>query len=301
MRNLLFLLLMTSFSVQASITIGAYNIRNFDYDERYRIHTDKGELASIIKSLNVDVLSVEEIGNTEAFESFIANKFPGYDTELSRCGGRGGHKLGFVYNTSKVELLSFHEDLSVTNPGGEGGCEVSSRPLAIGLFRIKATGKRFYGITAHLKAGSHPNAVEKRHMQLEIVKDLVNELRRNTGVQDFYIAGDLNTTLYYGNGPDAIFLNKIAKNMGMEVLTQNLPCSAYWWGGTDDGIETPSLLDHVLVSSTMIRNRDVQRNTRTQVFGHCAAARCQQVPESNLGLSYARVSDHCPVAATILQ
>jgi hypothetical protein len=295
MRNLLFMLLMTSFSVQASITIGAYNIRNFDYDERYRIRTNKVELSSIIKELNVDLLSVEEISNTQEFENFISTKFYGYDTELSRCGGRGGHKLGFVYNKAKIELLAFNEDLSVTNPGGEIGCDISSRPLAIGLFRIRATGQKFYGMTAHLKAGSHPNAVEKRHEQLTIIKDLINELRYKTGIRDFYLAGDLNTTLFYGNGPDALFLKKIAREAGMYVLTQNLPCSAYWWGGSDDGIETPSLLDHILVTPGLIKNPSVRAN----VGGHCQKARCQQVPESVLGVSYESVSDHCPVTATI--
>ena len=294
MRTLFFLLLMTSFSVKA-ITIGAYNIRNFDYDERYRIRTDKVALSSILTDLKFDVLSVEEIANTQEFENFVANNLPGYETELSRCGGRGGHRLGFVFNKAKVELLAFNEDLSVTNPGGEIGCEVSSRPLAIGLFRIKATGQKFYGITAHLKAGSKGDAVEKRHLQLDIIRDLVNELKQKTGVKDYFVAGDLNTTLYYDNGADAFALKKFAKATSMKVLTESLKCSAYWWGGTDDGIETPSLLDHIIVSPGLIKNRAVV----PKAGGHCQKVNCREASQNDLGISYKGVSDHCPVTATI--
>jgi hypothetical protein len=295
MRTILFLLLMTSLSAQASITIGAYNIRNFDYDERYRIRTDKVALSSILTDLKFDVLSVEEIANTQEFENFVANNLPGYDTELTRCGGRGGHRLGFVFNKAKVELLSFNEDLSVTNPGGEIGCEISSRPLAIGLFRIKATGQKFYGITAHLKAGSNANAIEKRHLQLDIIKELVIELKYKTGVKDYFIAGDLNTTMYYDNGPDAIALKKLAKSTSMKVLTDSLKCSAYWWGGTDDGIETPSLLDHIIVTPSLIKTRAVT----PKASGHCQKVNCREASQNDLGISYKGVSDHCPVTATI--
>lgn len=295
MKTLLpILILATSFSLKA-ITIGTYNIRNFDYDERYKIRTNKVELASIISKLNVDVLSVEEINNTEAFESFVAGKLPGYDTELTRCGGEHGQRLGFVYNTKKVDLLAFNEDLSISNPGGSGTCDSGSRPMAIGLFQIKATKQKFYGITVHLKSGSAPSSVEKRNKQYQIIKEMIQYLKANTGVQDYYVAGDFNTTEYISRGNDYVELNKVVKSLDMIDLVASTKCTAYWWGGSNDGIETPSILDHVIATKGLIKIS----SPKTQVSGHCQKVSCREVPIRELGISYESVSDHCPVTAKI--
>lgn len=289
------LLFLASFSTQAAITIGAYNIRNFDYDVRYKITTNKTELSSIIKNLNVDVLSIEEINNTAKWDEFVATKLPGYDTEVSRCGGAHGQHLGFLYNKNKVELLAFNEDLRVSEPGGNPGCDTGSRPLAIGLFRIKATGQKFYGMTAHLKSGSNPSSLQKRLKQFEAIKTLVSELKAKTDVKEFYLAGDLNTTSFNTRGPDYAQLNKVVSELGMVNLTSKVGCSAYWWGGSDDGVEDPSLLDHVIATPGLIKTS----SPRANLYGHCQKVSCRQARERDLGISYESVSDHCPITATI--
>lgn len=278
-----------------ALTIGAYNIRNFDYDERYRISTNKVELQSIISNLKADVLSVEEINNTAKFEEFVANKLPGYDTELSRCGGEHGQHLGFLYNKNTVELLAFNEDLSITAPGTPGSCDSGSRPMAIALFRVKATKQKFYGFTVHLKSGSQPASLKKRSQQYQIIMNTMTELKAKSGVVDFYVAGDFNTTEYVSRGSDYADLNRAVKAMGMIDLASNLKCTAYYWGGTDDGIETPSMLDHVLATPGLIKNKTAD----AKVHGHCATASCREVPIKELGISYESVSDHCPVTATV--
>jgi endonuclease/exonuclease/phosphatase family metal-dependent hydrolase len=295
MKSLLSILfLVSALPLHASITLGTYNIRNFDYDERYRISTNKIELSSIIKKLNVDVLGIQEINNTQEFEKFVASKLPDHGTELSRCGGAHGQKLGFVYNKSKVELLSFNEDLTVTNPGGEGTCDSGSRPLAIALFQIKATKQRFYAITVHLKSGSNASSLAKRNAQFKIIQNLVNELKAKTGVKDFFMSGDFNTTGYLAQEADFENLNKIVKELNMVSLTSEIKCSAYWWGGVDDGIELPSLLDHVIVSPGLMKARHP-----TMVSGHCQTVSCKEAPIRQLGTSYAEVSDHCPITARV--
>jgi endonuclease/exonuclease/phosphatase family metal-dependent hydrolase len=287
------LVLITSISASA-LTIGAYNIRNFDYDERSKISTNKAELSTIIKNLKVDVLSVEEINNTSEWDKFVQTKLPGYDTEVSRCGGAHGQRLGFLYKKDSVELLSFNEDLAITEPGTQGSCNTGSRPLAIGLFKIKSTGQKFYGMTAHLKSGS--GGVALRSKQFEIIKKIIRELKTKTGVQDFYLAGDLNTTEYLNRGSDYNMLTKFVKDLGMIDLASNLKCSAYYWGGTDDGIETPSLLDHVIVTTGLVT---LKTGTSATAHGHCKKVSCREVPVKELGISYESVSDHCPVTATI--
>lgn len=276
-----------------ALTIGAYNIRNFDYDERARIHTDKSVLAQVLKSANADVLSVEEINNTAEFESYIAKTLPGYDVELARCGGEHGQHPGFVFNKKVVELVGFTEDLTIAEPGTPGGCNSGSRPAAIALFKIKATGQQFYGITVHLKSGSDANSMAKRSKQFQVLKNIVNGLKQK-GVKDFYIAGDMNTTEYLSRGADYKNLTALTSDLGMTDLASNLKCSAYWWGGTDDGIEAPSLLDHILVTPGLNK-----KNATANVYGHCAQVSCKAASMAQLGNIYKSVSDHCPIAATV--
>lgn len=292
----IFGLLLISLSISAqALTLGTYNIRNFDYDQRYRISTNKPELSKMLLALNVDVLSVEEINNTNEFEKFVSTQLPGYDTELSRCGGAHGQHVGFLFNKNKVELLSFNEDLSLSNPGGPEQCNDGSRPLAIALFQVKATGQKFYGMTVHLKSGGKPADQKKRLQQYEIIKKTIAGLKATSGVQDFYIAGDFNTTEYVVRGQDYKVLTQIVKDLGMVNLADKLACSAYWWGGSDDGIESPSLLDHLIVSPGLMKIS----NVRAQVGGHCQKVSCREAKGQDLGISYSGLSDHCPVSAVV--
>ncbi len=283
------LMTLLSFSSNA-LVIGAYNIRNFDYDERSKIHTNKPELSKILTNLRADLLSIEEIHNTAEWDKFVQKNLPGYDTEVSRCGGAHGQRLGFLYNKSTIELLSFKEDLSISEPGTPGACDAGSRPLAIGLFRVKATGQKFYGMTAHLKSGSEGSSLQKRTKQLQILKSIINQLKTKTGIKDFYFAGDLNSTEFLNRGSDYQLLSTITKELGMVLVTSKLKCSAYYWGGTDDGIETPSLLDHVALTPGLMK-----KNPEVKIHGHCEKVSCRQVPIRELGISYESVSDHCPV------
>ena len=277
-----------------ALTIGAYNIRNFDYDERSRIKTNKQELSLLLQSLKVDVLSVEEVNNTAEFERMVASKLPSYGTEISRCGGAHGQHLGFLYNMNTVELLSFNEDLTISEPGKGGSCDSGSRPLAIALFKIKATGQKFYAMTAHLKAGADAGSLAKRQKQYEIIKNTVNELRQKTGIQDFSFAGDMNTTEYLNRGTDYVHFRKLVSDLGMIDLAANNACSAYYWGGTDDGIETPSILDHVVVTPGLMKKK-----ATAEAHGHCKKVSCREVPATQLGIIYESVSDHCPMTANI--
>ncbi len=295
MKNTLAALaLLSSLTAHAAFTIGAYNIRNFDYDERYRIRTNKPELAKTLKSLNADVLSVEEVVNRPEFSSFISSNLPTYKVAVSECGGAHGQHLGFIYNSSTVDLLSFNEDLSMSEPGQAGGCNSGSRPLAIGLFQVKATKQKFYGFTVHLKSGNDPESSNKRLKQFEILKKTVKELKAKTAVADFYIAGDMNTTEYLSRGNDYKVLTKVVGELGMVDLAQNLACSAYWWGGTDDGREDPSLLDHILVTPSLRKN-----SNQAQAQAHCKKVSCRQASLEELGISYESVSDHCPITVTV--
>jgi endonuclease/exonuclease/phosphatase family metal-dependent hydrolase len=285
------LLVFFSITTKASLTVGTYNIRNFDYDQRYRIRTNLPALTNILQNIKTDLLAIEEINNVAEFTNYVSSKMPGYKVRLSECGGAHGQRLGFVYNAAKLQMLSFNEELSLSIGGG---CNSGSRPLAIALFEIKQTKQKFFGMAAHLKSGSRPDSFETRSLQYKIISEIIADLKTKTGVSEFFLAGDLNSTEYRNRGKDFHMLNRFATHNKMKLITQSLPCSAYWWGGSDDGVEEPSLLDHILVTPGLMK-----LHPNTQVFGHCAKVSCSSAREQDLGVSFQEVSDHCPVTARI--
>src|SRR5690606_24062373 len=137
-------------------------------------------------------------------------------------------------------------------------------------------------ISLHLKSGSHPASMRTRHAQFKIIKDTILDLKKKTGVQDFFFAGDLNTTEYTNKGADYKALTRMVSELNMIDLSANEQCSAYWWGGTDDGIEAPTLLDHVIVTPGLVKIR----GAKTSVAGHCKKVSCQSATPRELGISY---------------
>lgn len=283
-------------SAQAALRVGSYNIRNFDYDQRSHVPTNKQELAQTLKEINVDFLGVQEINQTEVFEDYIKTTFSGkYAVALTECGGAHDQRLGFVYNQSLFELVSFEEDLSVSNPNSprNGFCNSGSRPLAVGEFKIKKTGETFVAISLHLKSGGHPSSINKRFKQLELLNKVIQE-RRNSGERDFIVMGDFNTTEYTNRNGKEDFV-KVVRKMGMEDVSANLSCTSYWWGGRQDGKQYPSQLDHILVSADFGKSAA----SPAQAYGHCAKLSCSVTRERDMGVSFDEVSDHCPIVTTL--
>jgi endonuclease/exonuclease/phosphatase family metal-dependent hydrolase len=291
MKSTLFLLaLLFTLSTFAEGRIAAYNIRNFDYDERARIPTNKGYLKTIISKLKADFIAVQEIREDQVFKGFIQKHFPKMETVLSTCGGAHGQKLGFVYNSDKYELLKFEEDLRVSNPFDlrRPTCHGGSRPLAIGTFLNKKTAEEFIAIAVHLKSGGSSSSIKKRFKQLAILKTVVKELNAK-GSKKITILGDFNTTQYNNRGQEYKKFKSLVNEMGMHDASENIQCSSYWYGGRRDGKQYPSLLDHVLVSKSFS-----SKKPKNKLYGHCARLKCQITGDSNMGVSYDEVSDHCP-------
>ncbi|MBL7666016.1 MAG: hypothetical protein JNM93_12850 [Bacteriovoracaceae bacterium] len=302
MKNLLALSLLVflfQFNAEATFRAGSYNIRNFGSDEANQPDTDKVELAKTIAGLQVDMLGVEEIVDKQQFTQFVAGYFPYYALALSQCGGRGRQHLGIMYNPQRFNLIGLYEDmrLSASGPNSQIDCYQGLRPALIGYFEDKQTSKKFIFMVLHLKAGGDQKAMETRYFQYEVLKVVLNEYRVR-GYNDFIIVGDLNST-EYSLGPSNPYyqaFKQIISNLGLYDLTQNLPCTNYWHGGTRDGIEEPSMLDHILSSPSFVSPKNPPA---AYVGAHCLANRCQTTRADRLGRSYTNVSDHCPILSDI--
>lgn len=299
--NLLFLLtILISNSALASFKVASYNIRNFDYDERSRVSTNKQHLVKTIGQMNADLIGVQEINRTGIFDQMIQNNFLGkYRTVFTQCGGAHDQKLGFVYDTSKLQLMDFTQDMRTVNVNDRNQnqsfqCGQGSRPLAVAHFKQTSTNKHIIAISVHLKSGGRQKSIAKRYKQIQIIKNLIDE-KRSQGFEHFIVVGDFNSTEYiFKKEIYKKFVNLVSQ-MKLQDTASNLKCTSYWWGGIDDSTQYPSSLDHILVSPALL----AKGSASAQAYGHCAQLSCQATPEPSMGVSFDGVSDHCPIAVEL--
>lgn len=291
--TLVFLALTLSLQAFAALKISTYNIRNFDSKKD---PTNKKELARVLKSLKFDILQVEEIVNTTSFKNFVQKEFPGYELVLTKCGGGGRQKVGFLYNPTKFKLLKHYEDMRVSDPQvvvGQYGCG-RLRPALVGIFQERKTRKKVVVIGVHLKAGGSETSFEKRFKQYEIIGQMLDELK----LADFHniiVLGDFNTTGFDLRNLDYEKFNDLLIDSKFETTGTRVNCTSYWSGmDRHDQIEEASILDHIIYPKSKLGYKRVS----VRVGAHCARSKCHDVSSQDLGVTYKEVSDHCPVSAT---
>lgn len=286
----LFILLISLLSFHASaLVFKSYNIRNFSSPES----TNLDLLTKILQQNRAHIISVMEIKNTALFKEYVESEFKAFNYKviLSKCGGAGNQRLGFIYDSSRFKLQSFTEDLSVT--GTSPSCNRSSRPAAIAIFNDLETKDTIGAIAVHLKAGGCSDCVDKRFYQLKQLSIILQKLEL-AGIHKTLVMGDFNTTNY--NNDKSPYKKKfegfVAAHKMKDSATQ-MKCSAYWGGNNrDDGLEEPSLLDHILISDRYLKDFS---QAKVSIALHCKQQACKQAPKNNMGAPYEQVSDHCPI------
>ncbi|MBD63570.1 MAG: hypothetical protein CME62_00045 [Halobacteriovoraceae bacterium] len=283
---------MLSFSAYSALNIVTYNIRNFDSKGD---QTNKAALSKILSDLNFDILQVEEIVNTHSFRNYINSEFPGYNVVLSKCGGGGQQKIGFVYNPAKVVLHKYYEDKRVSDPGvviGDFGCG-RLRPALVGMFEERKTAKKFVVIGVHLKAGGSERSFQKRFKQYEILGQMLDELKL-ANHHDIIVLGDFNTTGFNIRNRDYVKFTEMLGDAKFETTGDDVQCTSYWSGlNRHDNIEESSLLDHIIFPKNLLGYSKLS----VQTASHCKKVKCRDASVRDLGISYSQVSDHCPILA----
>lgn len=282
-----FLLLLLSYGwvVEAKWSVATYNIRNFDRD-RDAGQTNLQELRKIIQDIKSDVIAFEEVVNDSAFDQLIRSTLPGYQYQLSTCGGFGKQHLALVYNTRTFEYLHHQEDMSLSGSGS--GCG-SLRPLLLVTLRHKQSQTLYTFGVAHLKAGGSPRAFAKRWQQYARLE------RVSVGYskQNLILLGDFNTTGYSLRDEDYMQFEDFVDSAGMVSVAENLSCTSYWRGNLGGEEHQPSILDHIILQKKLMGEVE-----KVRVTSHCARLDCRSAPPTELGVSYQSVSDHCPVQIT---
>lgn len=284
--TLLFLLLVTS-PVWARWSVATYNIRNFDRDPGAG-QTDYQELARVITSMKSDVMAFEEVVNADAFASIMADSLPSHRYTMSTCGGRGKQRIAIAYNPAVFDFVSQKEDFTFSGSGLDAACG-SLRPVFLVTLRMKRTRETFVFAGIHLKAGGDPRSMQTRWGQYRKLENLAHEV----GTSRLILLGDFNTTGYNIRNEDYTRFSQFLDASGMWTATEELGCTNYWHGADENPSFISSVLDHIVMS-----NAQALKVESTKVGAHCQRNSCREALESELGLSFTKVSDHCPVQVT---
>lgn len=292
MKNYFSLLFLLFFSCNsnANLKIATFNIENFG---RKGVQKDIELLRKIILEMDADIVGVQEIVKKNKFKKFIIKKLPDYELILSKCGGRGEQYLGFIYKKERLKLVKFFEDKRVAQMRGNR-CD-SLRPAAVGIFQDLVTEKKIAALSVHLKAGGGKRNYKRRKKQYKVIGQLISEVKSKY-TENIIAMGDFNTTGYLLKDRDYKNFIQLVENINAVNVAQKLNCSSYWSGkDREDGIEEPSLLDHILITKKLAKNS--LRSEKS--LSHCKKVFCSRVPISDLGVTYKKVSDHCPLFGMI--
>lgn len=287
MKFTLIIMLLISSTAWAKWSVSAYNIRNFDRDPDAG-QTDYNELQRIIGTVKSDVMAFEEVVNADAFASVMAKALPSYRYTISTCGGFGKQKIAIAYNPKVFDFVSQKEDMTFSGSALESSCG-SLRPVFLVTLKMKKTDENFIFAGVHLKAGGDPRSMQSRWGQYRKLENLIQEV----GNGKLILMGDFNTTGYNIRNDDYTRFNQMLEQSGMWTASENIACTNYWTGGDQNPNMAPSILDHIIMSNAMASNVETAK-----VGTHCQKTSCAEVLEADLGLSYAKVSDHCPIQVT---
>lgn len=285
MKFLAALLLLATQTAFASWTVTAYNIRNFDHDADAG-PTNIAELQRILKDVKSDVMGFEEVVNGPAFDAVIKKTFPTYAIIKSSCGGFGKQSLALIYDQAKFDFVKKEEDLSFS--GKENACG-SLRPVMLVTLKQKTTNQMMIFASIHLKAGGDSRAMSTRWAQYKKLRLLAGQYEK----ANIFMMGDFNTTGYNLKNEDYKQFDDFLGAAGLRTVSENIACTNYWHGADQDPSFMPSVLDHIVM-----QDKQFSQVQEVRVGGHCQVTSCRPAMEDELGVSFAAVSDHCPVQVT---
>jgi endonuclease/exonuclease/phosphatase family metal-dependent hydrolase len=281
----------------ASLRIATWNIRNFPFDERpqdtdlgYARNTNICDLEEALGGLDADLLGVAEIRDTRRFPQVLRRSGGGrrYQVALAKRGGRFGQKVGIAWDEAVFELMRDPQQID------ELALDPKLRPgLALSLRHRRPGGDDFTVVQVHLV--SRPEGYTTRLRQIRELARWVNEWTTTVGDRDIIVMGDFNTTGPPGRDVERELdeVDAILGASGLRRLPNPLGCDQYSeGGGPRDGIQQPSLLDHVYLGGFEAAGEPELRS-----WLHCARHACQPFT-SRAGEedgTFWDVSDHCPV------
>ena len=287
---------------EGSLRIASWNVRNFPLDERpqednlgYSRRTNICDFETAFGGLEADLYGLQEVNDIRRFQPILRRACGerSMDVRYSSIGGRHGQHLAIAWDNSKLELVGQPIEID------ELVLELGMRPAFAGYFRsLRAGGVDFTVVVVHLESGPQ-NFADRRRQNRELASWIKTRIEE-TGDPDVIVLGDFNTTGSPRGGLEGELqsVDAILGDVGLERLHNPLGCTSYWEGGGQrDGVQVPSLLDHVFVGGFGVD----AVSTPLEAWLHCARWQCEDLV-SRSGEedgTFWDVSDHCPLTFEI--
>ncbi|MCP4899527.1 MAG: hypothetical protein GY906_21385 [bacterium] len=278
----------------------SWNVRNFPLDERpqdadlgYSRRTNICDLEDTLRGLQGDILGLSEIADTRRFPPILRRSGGErrYGIAFSQRGGRFGQHVAVAWDReqfqsvgSPVEIV----DVMVGNPDLRPALAVRLESLTNDL--------NLTVVSVHFK--SAPRGYKTRLRQYDALAEWVRNWVEQQGDDDVIVLGDFNTTgSENGDLADELAeMDSILGRAGLRRLVNPLGCSEYWEGrGARDGIQVPSLLDHIFVRGLDGGAAEVD------AWLHCKRFECTELisQPGDEDATFWDVSDHCPITVDL--
>ncbi len=189
----------SALSQEQTITVGSFNLEWLGHSFKSRDQKDLSILARYIRSLEVDVLCLQEVsptgdvtGNGQAdWQELLALLNTPDDLFEAKVGTKGGsQKLAFLWRKDRVELTDFGELKGVTRESVSGTSKKTFPRIPFTAFvKAKNGGVDFRLITVHL----YFSVNKVRYAEAEKLKDWLVAYLATTADKDVLIIGDFNT------------------------------------------------------------------------------------------------------------
>lgn len=300
----------TSYPKAETFDAGCYNLSFFGSNSSnnptpQKITTQIGNISTVLKRINLDVVGVEEISSDSAFNVLLGT-LPNRKAVVSNRWsysfdppdpGFPPQKTGFIYDSTTVQLVEARDmfvglyDSARTGlsarlaayPGGNPqSFWASGRLPFMATFAVTIGGfaKQIRVIDIHAKSGADVASYNRRVFDAKVLKDSLDAFYSGDNI---ILVGDFNDRVFgtiYGGGTISSYKPFVDDNAGYAVLTYPLDQA-----GRVSFVSGTGLIDHVIVSNELtpfyIANSTDIEDPRNYI--------------SNYGANTA--SDHLPVYA----
>ena len=278
------------------LRIATWNLRNFPFDERsddpavgFLRQTNICDLETALAGLDAGILGLSEIRDARRFPPLLrrAGRERAYQLVQSRHGGRHGQRLAIAWDDRMLEASGPPVELRelVLDDGLRPG-------LALRLRSRRDPHLELTVVQVHLRStpGGYGTRMDQHRA---LVGWLSRELAEGRSDR-IVLMGDFNTTGSRGGSVERelAVVDRLYAPIGLRRLANASGCTEYWEGtGEPDGLQLPSLLDHV-----WLRGLDGSSAVASSWL-HCQRHACEPFV-SRAGQedgTFWDVSDHCPV------
>ena len=265
-----------SFGDDNSFDIATWNIEWFPKNGQVTV----GYVSDIINLLELDVVAIQEIDNTEIFENMISS-LTGYEGYYESYWFAG---LGYIYNSETVEVNDFYEIYTTSQYW-------NIFPRSPMVMDLNFRGQNYIIVNNHLKCcgdgiidlGNNSDEEFRRYRAMNLLKAYGDE---NLAEKNVFILGDLNDDIAEQSSNN-IFQDIIddVENYYFSDMAIALGSSLGWsypsW---------PSHLDHILITDELF---SFPSNPEAVVI------RVDDYLEGGWAFFDSNISDHRPVALKI--